>query len=102
MLFKNLSLKVGMTFCIAALMALTVAMAGWALYYFHDLLALGSGDKVLSTLQAQQSTFNIVLTAVLVLAVLLRHAMARCPAWRCCRPTWQSATPPREACWSAA
>ena len=71
MLFKNLSLKVGMTFCIAALMALTVAMAGWALYYFHDLLALGSGDKVLSTLQAQQSTFNIVLTAVLVLAVLL-------------------------------
>ena len=70
MLFKNLSLKVGMTFCIAALMALTVAMAGWALYYFHDLLALGSGDKVLSTLQAQQSTFNIVLTAVLVLAVV--------------------------------
>ncbi|MGO3744079.1 MAG: methyl-accepting chemotaxis protein [Alcaligenes aquatilis] len=71
MLFKNLSLKVGMTFCIAALMALTVAMAGWALYYFHGLLALGSGDKVLRTLQEQQSTFNIVLTIVLVLAVLL-------------------------------
>ncbi|AYR21956.1 HAMP domain-containing protein [Alcaligenes faecalis] len=60
-----------MTFCIAALMALTVAMAGWALYYFHGLLALGSGDKVWRTLQEQQSTFNIVLTVVLVLAVLL-------------------------------
>ena len=71
MLFKNLSLKVGMTFCIAALMALTVAMAGWALYYFHGLLALGSGDKVLRTLQEQQSTFNVVLTVVLVLAILL-------------------------------
>ncbi len=61
MLFKNLSLKVGMTFCIATLMALTVAMAGWALYYFHGLLALGSGDKVMRTLQEQQSTFNILL-----------------------------------------
>ncbi len=71
MLFKNLSLRVGMTFCIAALMALTVAMAAWALYYFHGLLALGSGDAVLRNLQEQQSTFNIVLTVVLVLAVLL-------------------------------
>ena len=71
MLFKNLSLKVGMTFCIATLMALTVAMAGWALYYFHGLLALGSGEKVMRTLQEQQSTFNIILIVVLVLAVLL-------------------------------
>ncbi|WP_341667034.1 methyl-accepting chemotaxis protein [Alcaligenes sp. SDU_A2] len=70
MLFKNMSLKVGMTFFVVILMVLTLASAGSTLYYFHTLLDQSSGAQVLKLLQEHQTLVNSSYGLLLVLAIL--------------------------------
>ncbi len=71
MLFKNISLKVGMTLFVVILTLLTLASAGSTLYYYNALLAQGSGSEVLRVLQEHQSLVNGAYSVLLVLAVLI-------------------------------
>ena len=71
MLFKNISLKVGMTFFVVILTLLTLAAAGSTLYYYNALLGQTSGGDVLRVLQEHQGLVNGAYSAMLVLAVLI-------------------------------
>ena len=92
MLFKNISLKVGMTFFVVILMVLTLASAGSALYYYHALLDQGSSGDVLRMLQEHQGLVNGAYGVLLVLAILASLATLAYFLRRVVRPLGDFAT----------